>query len=263
MGCLCSTPLPKLEGFLVNQPPPANGYILGEVASTNAGNMELHYSGGITNKMPAAGAHPTTNPVKTGSSNEIFTVLRAGDLNSKLIRDPTIVRDASGHTIAMLKSDSTTGPVQVGNTYTGYCVTPRFNGQGVASTVDGVSMYTAFRVQNIDTKPTPEGTFGKAEFNVYLMKDAAVFHSDPAYVLTAYDTCSMVAQRHAFALTTSADNVGVAHGSLEGAFSDQITLTVAQGMDAGLAVLAGFTPALLVSEIKVVDKGPNGVGMAF
>ena len=57
--------------------------------------------------------------------------------------------------------------------------------------------------------------------------------------------------------------MGVAHGSLKGAFSDQITLTVAQGMDAGLAVLAGFTPALLVSEIKVVDKGPNGVGMAF
>jgi hypothetical protein len=246
----------------VNQSPPANGYILGELASTTAGIITLYFSGGITNKMPAAGAHPTTNPVKTGSSKdglEIFTVFRAGDLEFKYIRQPTIARNAAGQAIAMLKSDSTTNPVQVGNTYTGYCVAPRFDGQGVACNVEGVSMYSAFQVQNM-TKPNPEGTFGFAEFNVYLMKDASVFDSDPAYVLTTYWTCSAGAETQAFALRTSADNAGVAHGNMTG--GGKITLTVAKGMDAGLAVLAGFAPALLVSEIKSKDVG-GPVGMAF
>ena len=33
----CGSSLPKVEGFLVDQPTPANGYILGELASTAAG----------------------------------------------------------------------------------------------------------------------------------------------------------------------------------------------------------------------------------
>lgn len=254
-SCLCAASIPKLEGFLVHQSPPANGYILGELASTTAGIITLYYSGGITNKTPAAGAHPTTNPVKTSRSNdskEIFTVFRPGDLDFKYIRQPTIVRNATGQAIAMLKSDSTTNPVQVGNTYTGYCMAPRFDGQGEAFKVDGVSMYPTFRVQNM-IKPNPEGTFGYAEFNVYLVKDAKVFDSDPAYVLTTYWTCGCGAEVQAFALTTSADNAGVAHGNVYG--SGQIRLTVAQGMDAGLAVLAGFAPALLVSEIKPTVNG--------
>jgi len=246
--------LPKVEGFLVDQQTPANGYILGELASTAAGNVTLCYSGGITNRSPAAGAHPTTNPVKNDSGDVIFTVLRAGDLNFKWIREPTMVKDAGGQTIAMLKSDSTTTPVCVGNTFTGYCSAPRFDGQGAAFNVDGVSMYSAFRVQNVSTKPTVEGTFGNANFNVYLMRDAAVFDSQPAYVLRTLWGVSPGAHTHKFTLTTHADGAGVAHGNATG--SGQITLTVAKGMDAGLAVLAGFAPALLVSEIEVVDKGP-------
>ena len=47
----CGSSLPKVEGFLVDQPTPAaNGYILGELASTAAGNVTLRYSGGISNR---------------------------------------------------------------------------------------------------------------------------------------------------------------------------------------------------------------------
>ena len=246
MGCGAS--LPKVEGFLVDQQTPANGYILGELASTAAGNVTLRYSGGISNRSNGVGADPTTNPVMTDSKDVIFTVNRAGDLHYKWIREPTIVKDTGGKTIAMLKSDSTTTPVSVGNTYTGYCSAPRFDGQGAAFTADdGVSMYPAFRVQNMDAKA---GNVGYANFNVYLMKDGAAFDSTPTYVLTTYFSCSATVK---FLLTTYAGNAGVAHGNVSGG---KITLTVVKGMDAGLALLAGFAPALLVGELEYVDSGP-------
>ena len=252
MGCGAS--LPKVEGFLVEQPTPANGYILGDLASTAAGNVTLHYSGGITNKGVAAGSYPTTNPVKIDGGDVIFTVLRAGDLNRPRdwIRGPTIAKDAAGRTIAMLKTDSTTKLKwdSVGNTYTGYCLAPRFDGQGAAFTADGVSMYSAFRVQNMDSKA---GNLGYGKFNVYLIKDGAAFDSTPTYVLTTYFSCSATVK---FLLTTYADNAGVAHGDTK--FGGKITLTVVKGMDAGLALLAGFAPALLIAELEYVDSGPTG-----
>ena len=114
----------------------------------------------------------------------------------------------------------------------------------------------ACELKNVSTKPTVEGTFGNANFNVYLMRDAAVFDSEPAYVLRTLWGLSAGAHTHKFTLTTHADGAGVAHGNVKGSgqVPQTITLTVAKGMDAGLAVLAGFAPALLVSEIEVVDK---------
>lgn len=251
MGCGAS--LPKVEGFLVEQPTQGNGHILGNLASTAAGNITLHYSSGMTNKGPAPGSHPTTNPVRVDSGDVIFTVNRAGDLPPRnWIRGPTIAKDAAGRTIAMLKSDSTTKLKwdSVGNTYTGYCLAPRFDGQGAAFTADGVSMYSAFRVQNMDSKA---GNLGYGKFNVYLIKDGAAFDSTPTYVLTTYFSCNATQK---FLLTTYADNAGVAHGNTKsGPFGGKITLTVVKGMDAGLALLAGFAPALLVGEQYVVDNG--------
>eukprot|EP00947_MAST-08B_sp_MAST-8B-sp1_P001964 g1964.t1 len=236
----CRTSMPKVDGFLTDQPMPANGYILGELASTAAGNVSLRYSGGITNRGFAPGVHPTTNSVTSESSDVIFTVHRAGNLNKQWIREPTIVKDAGAKTIAMLKSDSTTTPVCVGNSYTGYCSAPRFDGQGAAFNVDGVPMYSAFRVQNLSTKPDAAGNFGSANFNVYLMRDAAAFDLQPAFTLVTHaDGAAMGA--------------GVAHGKSD--LGGKITLTVAKGMDAGLAVLAGFAPDLLVGEMEAVDGG--------
>lgn len=250
--------MPKVDGFLTDQPMPANGYILGELASTAAGNVSLRYSGGITNRGFAPGVHPTTNPVTSESSDVIFTVHRAGNLNKQWIREPTIVKDAGAKTIAMLKSDSTTTPVCVGNSYTGYCSAPRFDGQGAAFNVDGVPMYSAFRVQNVSTKPDAAGNFGSANFNVYLMRDAAAFDLQPAYVLRTWGLAlGFSGFAHRFTLVTHADGAamgaGVAHGKSD--LGGKITLTVAKGMDAGLAVLAGFAPDLLVGEMEAVDGG--------
>ena len=84
---------------------------------------------------------------------------------------------------------------------------------------------------------------------MYFIKDGAAFDSTPTYVLTTYFSCSATVK---FLLTTYADNAGVAHGNVSGG---KITLTVVKGMDAGLALLAGFAPALLIAELEYVDNG--------
>ena len=246
MGCGAS--FPAADGFLVEHPASARGLLFGDLASTAAGPVTLRYSAGITIGTPC-GTEPTTNPVKDSSGNVLFTVCRAGeppgnsDFNfgqwRKLIRQPTIVRDAAGKCIAMLKSDSIKDPVQPGNVYTVYSAKPPFEGQAAAFTVEDVALYAAFKVQNLANRT----------YRVIMVKDASGgLEQQPAYTLKSYMTFSPVDK---FVLTlpehTTKEPMGVACGDKNG--SADYLLTVSKGMDAGLAVMAGFAMALLNDEI--------------
>ena len=257
MGCGAS--FPAADGFLVEHPASTRGFVLGDLASTAAGQVTLRYSAGISMGTPC-GMNPTTNPVKDGSGTLLFTVYRAGeppgnsDFNfgqwRKLIRQPTVLRDAAGKCIALLKSDSIKDPVQPGNVYTGYSAKPPFEGQSAALTFEDVALYAAFKVQNIANRQN----------RVIMVKDAAGgLEPQPAYMLKTHMTISPVDK---FVVTlpghTKKEPMGVACGDKSGS-ADHL-LTVAKGMDAGVAVMAGFAAALLGAEIPGGNGGGPGSG---
>ena len=157
--------LPAKETFLTDQAPPASGFLLGKVASTDKGAVTLRFPCG--NQGDFYGTAITICEVKDINENVLFSVHRAGAEEKETgfftspygwqpLRKASIVRDPKGVALGMLATDRKSAPGQMFGaietdkfipgpaSYTGYAARPRFAGQEDSVIVEGVPMYAWF-----------------------------------------------------------------------------------------------------------------------
>ena len=224
--------MPKPDGFLVDQTSPTSGFMLGDIASTAEGPVTLRYPSGEPFGLP------TTCQVVDASNNLLFTVHRAGAepqpmFSFKPIRKPTIVRDPAGAIIVMLSSDSEKPVTTPPTGYGGYSSRPRFEGQPAKFTVEGVPLYAWFKVWTCAEHCK--------QVQIYYYAADGSTEKPNAYDHKLYPHMGPPPYK----FTTKASGAGVVYGALAGG---RYEVTVAKGMDAGLAALASFCPQLLEDE---------------
>ena len=160
--------LPGKETFLTDQTPPASGFLLGKVASTDNGAVTLRFpcgkhAAGMNNEDYAEAI--TICEVKDINETLLFSVHRAGKEPKEValfgsqyygwqpLRKASIVRDPKGIAIGMLATDrkkppgqplDVSGSLPGPTSYTGYAARPRFAGQEDSVSVEGVPMYAWF-----------------------------------------------------------------------------------------------------------------------
>ena len=158
--------LPEKETFLTDQAPPASGFLLGKVASTDKGAVTLRFPCGNVGDNFWGNA-VTICEVKDVNEQVLFSVHRAGAEEKETglftnrygwqpLRKASIVRDPKGVALGMLATDRKSPPGQMFGwmenasfvpgpaSYTGYAARPRFAGQEDSVTVEGVPMYAWF-----------------------------------------------------------------------------------------------------------------------